>query len=63
MNPGTTDSRNTSAFVDDRAEGILRGMQGVDVLIADCSYTEQEYAAERLGHGTFNSSIQYARDT
>ena len=36
-------------FVDDRAEGILRGMQGVDVLIADCSYTEQEYAAKRAG--------------
>ena len=50
-------------FVDDRAEGILRGMRGVDVLIADCSYTEQEYPAKKgWGHGTFNSSIQYARD-
>jgi phosphoribosyl 1,2-cyclic phosphodiesterase len=50
-------------FVDDRAEGILMGMRGVDVLIADCSYTEQEYPAKKgWGHGTFNSSIQYARD-
>jgi ribonuclease BN (tRNA processing enzyme) len=38
-------------------------MQGVDVLIADCSYTEQEYPAKKgWGHGTFNSSIQYAND-
>ena len=38
-------------------------MRGVDVLIADCSYTEQEYPAKKgWGHGTFNSSIQYARD-
>jgi len=61
--PGDEEFAEYQRFVDDRAEGILRGMQGVDVLIADCSYTEQEYAAKRgWGHGTFNSSIQYARD-
>ena len=38
-------------------------MAGVDVLIADCSYTELEYPAKKgWGHGTFNSSIQYAKD-
>ena len=38
-------------------------MRGVDVLIADCSYTAQEYPAKRgWGHGTFNTSIQYAKD-
>jgi phosphoribosyl 1,2-cyclic phosphodiesterase len=61
--PGDEEYAEYQRFVDDRADGILRGMQGVDVLIADCSYTEQEYAAKKgWGHGTFNSSIQYARD-
>lgn len=48
-------------LVDSKNEEILNAMRGVDVLIADCSYTEQEYPAKRgWGHGTFNSSIQYA---
>ncbi len=49
-------------FVDEKAEGIARAMQGVDVLIADSSYTAQEYPTKvGWGHGTFNSSIDYAR--
>jgi phosphoribosyl 1,2-cyclic phosphodiesterase len=49
------------ALIDEKSDHILRAMQGVDVLIADCSYTEQEYAARKgWGHGTFNTSIQYA---
>jgi phosphoribosyl 1,2-cyclic phosphodiesterase len=49
-------------FLDEKAEGLQRAMQGVDVLIADSSYTEQEYPAKRgWGHGTFNSSIEYAK--
>lgn len=51
------------SFVDEKATGIRRAMQGVDVLIADCSYTEQEYPAKKgWGHGTFNTSIQYAKE-
>lgn len=51
------------SFVDEKAAAIRRAMQGVDVLIADCSYTDQEYPAKRgWGHGTFNSSIQYAKE-
>ena len=51
------------SFVDEKAAGIRRAMQGVDVLIADCSYTEQEYPAKKgWGHGTFNTSIQYAKE-
>ncbi len=50
-------------LVDNKNEEILDAMRGVDVLIADCSYTEQEYPAKRgWGHGTFNSSIRYAID-
>ncbi|MEY4883007.1 MAG: hypothetical protein RIS34_861 [Pseudomonadota bacterium] len=61
--PGDEEFAEYQRFVDDRAEGILMGMRDVDVLIADCSYTEQEYPAKKgWGHGTFNSSIQYARD-
>ena len=51
------------SFIDEKAAGIRRAMQGVDVLIADCSYTEQEYPAKKgWGHGTFNTSIQYAKE-
>lgn len=50
-------------FVDEKADNIRRAMQGVDVLIADCSYTEQEYPSKKgWGHGTFNTSIQYAKE-
>lgn len=49
-------------FVDEKERAIARAMQGVDVLIADCSYTTLEYAAKQgWGHGTFDSSIAYAR--
>lgn len=51
------------SFVDDKTADIRRAMQGVDVLIADCSYTEKEYPAKKgWGHGTFQTSIQYAQD-
>ena len=37
-------------------------MKGVDVLIADCSYTTAEYPAKiGWGHGTYQSSIDYAK--
>jgi phosphoribosyl 1,2-cyclic phosphodiesterase len=50
-------------FVDEKTDSIRRAMRGVDVLIADCSYTEQEYPSKKgWGHGTFNTSIQYAKD-
>ncbi len=49
-------------FVDEKAEAILRGMQGVDVLICDTSYTRQELPSKRgWGHGSFDTSIAYAR--
>jgi len=50
------------SFVDENAQYILGAMAGVDVLIADCSYTRAEYPAKKgWGHGTFDTSIQYAR--
>ena len=50
------------AFVDEKSNDIRHAMKGVDVLIADCSYTSAEYPAKKgWGHGTFNSSIDYAK--
>lgn len=50
------------AFVDEKENAILNAMRGVDVLIADTSYTAQEYPAKKgWGHGTFESSIQAAQ--
>ncbi|MBP9904438.1 MAG: MBL fold metallo-hydrolase [Rhodoferax sp.] len=49
-------------FLDEKSAEISGAMAGVDVLIADCSYTRTEYPAKKgWGHGTFDSSIQYAR--
>ena len=61
--PGDDDYAEYQGFVDEKAEGIRNAMRGVDVLIADCSYTEQEYLSKKgWGHGTFNTSIQYAKE-
>jgi phosphoribosyl 1,2-cyclic phosphodiesterase len=61
--PGDEGHAEYQAFVDEKAASILNAMRGVDVLIADCSYTEQEYPAKKgWGHGTFHSGIQYAKD-
>ena len=61
--PGDEDYTLYQTFVDEKANSIRRAMHGVDVLIADCSYTEQEYPAKKgWGHGTFHTSIQYARE-
>ena len=61
--PGDEEYAEYQTFVDEKADSIRQAMQGVDVLIADCSYTEQEYPAKKgWGHGTFNTSIQYAQD-
>jgi phosphoribosyl 1,2-cyclic phosphodiesterase len=45
-------------FVDEKAKSIQKAMQGVDVLIADSSYTDTEYLSKRgWGHGTYSTSI------
>lgn len=51
------------SFVDAKTADILRAMANVDVLIADSSYTSAEYPAKKgWGHGTFDTSIQYAKE-
>jgi phosphoribosyl 1,2-cyclic phosphodiesterase len=49
-------------FVDEKAQSIVQAMRGVDVLIADSSYTDAEYASKKgWGHGTFSTSMASAR--
>jgi len=50
------------SFVDEKNRAIVQALQGIDVLIADCSYTDAEYASKKgWGHGTFGSSIALAK--
>lgn len=59
--PGDAEYAEYQGFVDEKQASILKGMQGVDVLIADTSYTAQEYPSKvGWGHGTYASSIDYA---
>jgi phosphoribosyl 1,2-cyclic phosphodiesterase len=61
-NPEDPEFAEYQTFVNEKSNDILRAMQGVDVLIADCSYTSAEYPAKKgWGHGTFHSSIDYAK--
>jgi phosphoribosyl 1,2-cyclic phosphodiesterase len=49
------------AFVEEKNQVILEATRGVDVLIADTSYTASEYPAKKgWGHGTFSTSIDLA---
>lgn len=60
--PGDEDHAEYQSFVDEKNAAILEAMRGVDVLIADTSYTAQEYPAKKgWGHGTFETSIQAAQ--
>lgn len=60
--PHEPDFAEYQSFVDEKTANILRAMAGVDVLIADCSYTSNEYLTKKgWGHGTFHSSIDYAK--
>jgi phosphoribosyl 1,2-cyclic phosphodiesterase len=59
--PGDPDHAEYQHHVDERDAAILRGMQGVDVLIIDTSYTAAEYPSKLgWGHGTYASSFDYA---
>jgi phosphoribosyl 1,2-cyclic phosphodiesterase len=58
---GDAEFAEYQSFVDEKEQAILAAMRGVDVLIADTSYTAQEYPAKKgWGHGTFKTSIEAA---
>ena len=46
-------------LIDEKNDGIIEKIRNVDVLIADSSYTEEEYPAKKgWGHGTFDSCMR-----
>lgn len=60
--PGDEGYDDYQVFVDEKLQSIVEAMRGVDVLIADSSYTDAEYASKKgWGHGTFGSSIATAK--
>jgi phosphoribosyl 1,2-cyclic phosphodiesterase len=61
--PGDESFDEYQVFVDEKNRAILDAVRGVDVLIADSSYTDAEYGSKRgWGHGTFSSSIGLASE-
>ena len=45
-------------LIDEKNDSIIERIRDVDVLIADSSYTEEEYPAKKgWGHGTFDSCM------
>jgi phosphoribosyl 1,2-cyclic phosphodiesterase len=59
--PADAEYAEYQSFVDEKEASILKAMQGVDVLIADSSYTAAEYASKKgWGHGTYKTSIAAA---
>lgn len=62
--PGDDGYAEYQVFVDEKLKAIEDAIRGVDVFIADCSYTDAEYPAKKgWGHGTFSSSIASAHAT
>ncbi len=60
--PGDEGYEEYQVFVDEKNQAIQRAIQGVDVLIADSSYTDAEYKSKQgWGHGTFRTSMQLAK--
>lgn len=48
-------------LIEEQQAAVVEAIRGVDVLIADSSYTIEEYPAKQgWGHGTFDSSIELA---
>nr|WP_176704643.1 MBL fold metallo-hydrolase [Candidatus Magnetococcus massalia]CRH08247.1 Beta-lactamase domain protein [Candidatus Magnetococcus massalia]CRH08314.1 Beta-lactamase domain protein [Candidatus Magnetococcus massalia] len=56
------DHEEYSRFIEQKDLAILDFIKDVDVLIADTSYTEEEYEAKRgWGHGTYDTSVALAK--
>jgi phosphoribosyl 1,2-cyclic phosphodiesterase len=60
--PGEEGFDEYQVFVDEKILSIQDAIRGVDVFIADSSYTDAEYASKKgWGHGTYSSSIATAK--
>ncbi|MCX7192781.1 MAG: MBL fold metallo-hydrolase [Proteobacteria bacterium] len=61
--PGDDAHDEYQALIDEQRLCIIDAMRGVDILIADSSYTENEYQTKKgWGHGTFDGCIRLALD-
>jgi phosphoribosyl 1,2-cyclic phosphodiesterase len=60
--PGEEGFEEYQVFVDEKNLSIQDAIRGVDVFIADSSYTDAEYASKKgWGHGTYSSSMATAK--
>ncbi len=60
--PADAEYAEYQRIIDEKEQSVVDAIRGVDVLIADSSYTLAEYPAKRgWGHGTFDSSIALGR--
>lgn len=51
-------------LIDEQSQAVVDAIKGVDILIADSSYTLAEYPSKKgWGHGTFDSCIALAKAT
>jgi len=61
--PGDADYEDYGRIVAERNAALLDFLRGVDVLVADAQYTEDEYLHRRgWGHSTFEQTLALARD-
>jgi len=60
--PGDEGYSAYQTLIEEQTRAIHDAMRGVDVLIADASYTSEEYPAKKgWGHGTFDTCIEMAK--
>lgn len=60
--PADESFQEYQTLIEEKEDAILRFVRGADVLIADTSYTAEEYPAKKgWGHGHFDSSIDLAK--
>jgi ribonuclease BN (tRNA processing enzyme) len=59
--PGSADHAAAQREIERRERDIERALEDVDALVADCSYTLEEYPSKQgWGHGTFDAAIALA---
>ncbi|MDD5285359.1 MAG: MBL fold metallo-hydrolase [Desulfuromonadaceae bacterium] len=61
--PGDDGYAEYQDLIEEQRLSIVEAIRGVDILVADSAYTLKEYPAKKgWGHGTFDGSIQLAKD-
>ncbi len=61
--PGDDGYDEYQGLIEYQRQSIIGAIRGVDVIVADSAYTREEYPSRKgWGHGTFDSSIQLAKD-